>query len=320
MSDEVRVAVRRCLAALRSSTVIVACSGGADSLALARATAVEAPRADVQAIAVVVDHGLQSGSGEVAERAAAKCRALGLDAQVVRVDVVMHGEGLEAAARDARYAALTDAAERSGAEAILLGHTLEDQAETVLMRLARGSGARSLAGMRSESGLLRRPLLHLPRSTVRSYADDLQPWEDPHNFDSAMLRPRVRSELLPAVAEVLGEGAIVGLARTADLLRADADALDDWAQREFDRIAVRDESSCEFAVPELFALPEAVRTRVLRLGAHWCGAGALGFDHVMVVHAFIADWHGQGAAALPGGVSAERRYDRLCLTRGSIVG
>ena len=316
MSEDVRIAVRRCLSDLRSSTVLVACSGGADSLALARAVAAEAPRADVQAVAIVVDHDIQEGSAAVAERAAKQCRDLGLEAEVVRVTVVKSGDGLEAAARDARYGALDAAADRWGADAILLGHTMEDQAETVLMRLARGSGARSLAGIPVKSGRLLRPLLGVPRSTVRSYVADLDPWEDPHNFDPTMLRPRVRSELLPMVSDVLGAGAIAGLARTASLLRADAEALDDWARREFERLALRAGNSVEFDAHDLLALPEAVRTRVIRLACHACGcpSGSLGFDHICVVHGLLVDWHGQGAATLPGGVTAQRRYDRLCLT------
>ena len=315
MIEDVRIAVRRCLADLRSSTVLVACSGGADSLALARAVALEAPRADVHAVVIVVDHDLQEGSAAVAERAAQKCRDLGLESEVVRVTVVLMGEGMEAAARDARYAALDAAANRYGADAILLGHTMEDQAETVLMRLSRGSGARSLAGIPAKSGRLLRPLLGVPRSTVRSYVADLDPWEDPHNFDPTMLRPRVRSELLPMVSDVLGTGAIAGLARTASLLRADSEALDEWSMREYERLAVRAGSSIEFDVDELLGLPEAVRTRVIRLACHDCGSpsGALGFDHIFVVHGFLVDWHGQGAATLPGGVIAQRRYDRLCL-------
>jgi tRNA(Ile)-lysidine synthetase-like protein len=278
--------------------------------------AAEASRADVQAVAIVVDHDIQEGSAAVAERAAKQCRDLGLEAEVVRVTVVKSGDGLEAAARDARYVALDAAADRWGADAILLGHTMEDQAETVLMRLSRGSGARSLAGIPAKSGRLLRPLLGVPRSTVRSYVADLDPWEDPHNFDLTMLRPRVRSELLPMVGDVLGAGAIAGLARTANLLRADSEALDDWAMREFERLELRIGKSIEFDVHDLLALPEAVRTRVIRLACQACGcpSGTLAFDHIFVVHAFLVDWRGQGAATLPGGVTAQRRYDRLCLT------
>jgi tRNA(Ile)-lysidine synthase len=140
-------------------TVLVALSGGADSLALAAATAFEAPRAGgdadlrtrggagLRAGAVIVDHGLQDGSADVAERAAAQARALGLDPVLVRRVEVGTDGGPEAAARDARYAALAAAASETGAIAVLLGHTLDDQAETVLLGLARGSGGASLSGM-----------------------------------------------------------------------------------------------------------------------------------------------------------------------------
>ncbi|WP_158374879.1 tRNA lysidine(34) synthetase TilS [Cellulosimicrobium cellulans] len=219
--------------------VLVACSGGPDSLALAAGAAFVAgsrarrgapgPRVG----AVVVDHGLQPGSAAVAGRAARDCRALGLDpVEVVAVDATGSG-GPEAAARDARYAALTAAADRHGAAAVLLGHTRDDQAEGVLLGLARGSGARSLAGMPAVRGVLRRPLLGLSRAeTVAACAAlGLDPWHDPTNVPSegdagAPARSRVRARVLPVLERELGPGVAAALARSADLLREDADALD----------------------------------------------------------------------------------------------
>ena len=318
MSAEVRVAVRRALARHRSASVIVACSGGADSLALARPVAQESVRADVHAVAVVVDHGLQVGSRAVAQRAAGQCRDLGLEAHVVAVEVNLAGEGIEAAAREARYAALESAADAYGADAILLGHTLDDQAETVLIRLTRGSGARSLAGMASVAGRLVRPLLGISRATVRASVSDLDAWEDPHNVDDSMLRPRVRHELIPVLADVLGPGAVAALARTAALLRADADALDAWADREFASIASIEKDWVDLPVDALSAVPEAIRMRLIRRACITAGspAGALTFDHVVAIGELVSNWRGQGAVSVPGPVTVERRYDRLRMCAG----
>jgi tRNA(Ile)-lysidine synthase len=235
----VRVAVRRSVADLApGSRILVACSGGADSTALAAATAFEAPRAGLQAGAVTVDHGLQPGSDQRAMAVADVLRGLGLrPVEAVRINVTGPG-GPEAAARRGRYAALDEAAHRLGACAVLLGHTKDDQAETVLLGLARGSGARSLAGMPPRSaggGRYRRPLLALTRSTTEAAceAEGLRPWADPHNSDPSYARSRVRHQVLPVLERELGPGVAAALARTADLLRDDADALDAWADRAY---------------------------------------------------------------------------------------
>lgn len=303
------------------SVVVVACSGGPDSLALAAAAAWVGERQGLDVRAVVVDHGLQPGSGEVALDAADACRALGLAAEVVRVEVGRDG-GPEAAARTARYAALETAATRTGAPAVLLGHTLDDQAETVLLRLARGSGARSLAAMAARTGLWRRPFLGLSRVTVHAAADEVlaplgcQAWADPHNDDPDFARVRVRA-LLAGLAAELGPGVVLGLARSAELLRADADLLDDLAAAEHARVVADDgheSADCDV----LAAMPSAVRTRVIRLMCLRSGspADALGVDHVRRVEALVTGWKGQGEVALPGGVTAARAYGRLTL-RGS---
>ena len=234
----VRSAVRRSLADVDpGSVVLVACSGGSDSCALAAATAFEASRAGWTTAAVTVDHGLQPGSDEQAARVAAFLRGLGFDPVEVAAVSVGGPGGPEAAAREARYAALDDAATRLGAAVVLLGHTRDDQAETVLLGLARGSGARSLSGMpeRARRGLYRRPLLGLDRSVTRAAcaALDLAVWDDPHNADPAYARVRVRREVLPVLERELGPGISAALARTAELLRDDADALDAWADRAY---------------------------------------------------------------------------------------
>ncbi|ROS78828.1 tRNA lysidine(34) synthetase TilS [Cellulomonas sp. PhB143] len=340
-----RSAVRACLADLAQDgrdpadagapdgaapLVLVAVSGGADSLALAAATAFVAPRAGLRAGAVVVDHGLQEGSAQVCAGAAAACAALGLGpVEVVRVRVEGPG-GVEAAARDARYAALDEAAGRAGARATLLGHTLDDQAEGVLLGLARGSGARSLAGMPAARGALRRPFLGLRRADTEAVcaALGLEPWHDPTNGPAPgtasarlPLRSRVRHEVLPVLEDVLGPGVAQALARTAAQLRDDADALEALADEAF--VTVRRRAPGPMPGPGTLALdadglsglPRAVRRRVLRRAAiaAGCPAGDLSAGHVETLERLVLAWHGQGPAHLPGARRAHRRCGTLVI-------
>jgi tRNA(Ile)-lysidine synthase len=310
----VRLAVRRALRELAPDrTVLVACSGGADSLALAAALAHESRHHDDRrAGAVTVDHGLQPGSAARARAVGAHLEASGLDpVEVVHVRVDGPG-GPEGAARQARRDALEATARRHGDAVVLLGHTLHDQAETVLLGLARGSGGRSLGGMAQVTGRWVRPLLGLPRDTVRAAApvDTARglPWEDPHNDDPSYTRARVRHRLLPALEAELGPGVAAALARTADLLRSDADALDVWAAE------VPGEAR-DLDVVTLEALPPAVRRRVLRRAALEAGSPAtdLTAAHVRAVEALVTQWRGQLWVDLPGGVRAQREGDRLRL-------
>lgn len=319
----VRHAVRASLAGLEpGDLVLVACSGGADSLALADALAFEAPRAAIMAGAVTIDHGLQPGSAARAEEVTRLMTRLGLSPARSAAVTVSGPGGPEGAARAARYAALDQAAEATGAVAIMLGHTLDDQAETVLLGLARGSGGRSLAGMASRTGRYLRPLLHVRRDQTRAAcaAAGLDPWDDPHNRDLAFTRARVRWQLMPVITEVLGPGAAEALARTADLLRADADALDSITAAEIAGLggaaALADHG---WPVAELAALPAAVRHRVLRQAAIAAGSppGAMSRRHVASLDELVTAWHGQRWADLPGGVRGERRCGRLLLTRSS---
>jgi len=310
----VRRAVRDDLAGIDADAlVLVACSGGPDSLALAHAA--RAVRSRVGA--VVVDHGLQPGSDEVARRTGEWLRGSGLDPViVVAVQVVETGAGPEASAREARYRALGRAAQETGAAAVLLGHTLDDQAETVLLGLARGSGTRSLAGMPRERGFVRRPLLDLRRDVVRADVPPGAPVvDDPHNEDDRYARARVRHRVLPVLEAELGPGIAEALARTADLARADADFLAELADEvAWDVIhGARDEGSLD--VDALEPLSDAVRSRVVRqwLVEGGCPPGRLGADHVQRVCRLVTHWKGQGPVALPGGVEAVRGYGRLAL-------
>ncbi len=321
MSTQATVAVRNAVEAACAdlpdgALVLVACSGGPDSLALAAAAAWVGERKGFRAGAIVVDHGLQEGSDEVAEAAARACRALGLDPVVVeRVQVGTDG-GPEAAARDARYSALTRTATALSAAAVLLGHTREDQAETVLLRLARGSGARSLSAMAPANGLWRRPLLDIPRAIVHECAHEqcarigATPWSDPHNADPSFARVRVR-DALPLLAETLGEGVIGGLSRSAQLLRDDADALDAWSQVEIATHVVNACPGCSIAVDVLESLPRAIRTRIYKSMGERCGSVELDAGHIAGIDELITRWHGQGTLNLPGRVNAAREYGRL---------
>jgi tRNA(Ile)-lysidine synthase len=311
----VRVAVRRVLTPLRGSQVLVACSGGADSLALAAATAFVAPRLDVRCGLITVDHGLQSGSAERAAQVARWASAeLFAPALVAKVDVAGRPGGPEAAAREARYEALVGCAERTGAAAVLLGHTRDDQAETVLLALARGAGPRGLSGMparRVVDGItFLRPLLGISRAQTRAActALKLEPWQDPHNSDPAYARSRIRG-LLASLVDTLGPDVVDNLARTAGLLAEDTATLDALAAEAL--AGAGDGTSLD--VPALAALPAALRTRVLRGFALAAGApgGALGYRHVAALDALVTNWHGQGPVALPGGIRVFRHGKKL---------
>lgn len=315
----IRSAVARaCFDIEPGELVLVACSGGADSMALAAAAAFTAARAGWRCGAVIVDHGLQAESAVVASRTAELCRQLGLDpVRVVRVEVGGAG-GPEAAARDARYAALREVSDELRARAVLLGHTRDDQAETVLIRLARGSGARSLSAMAPVSGDWRRPLLDITRAQTEESAHEVltpleaAPWIDPHNADPRFTRVRVRAAL-GELEQALGPGVAESLARSAELLRDDADALDAWADEASVAVIGADGAAeCQ----GLAGLPRAVRTRIIRRMCLAAGSPGedLTRDHVLTVERLVSDWSGQGPISLPGRVTARRAYDRLTIT------
>lgn len=309
---EIRSVVRSALLAYTGS-VVVACSGGADSLALAAAAAFVGPRLGRPVGLVTVDHGLQPGSADRACAVAEWAASAGLD-PVANVRVTIDPDdpaGPEAAARHARYKALSLYAH----EAVLLGHTLDDQAETVLLALARGAGPRGLAGMpavRTADGVtFIRPLLGVRRSTTRAACDalGLEPWDDPHNDDDRFSRSRVRAQLLPALVDALGDGVVGNLAQTARQLAQDSSYLDAIAAAALTDCGDGDGLS----VARLAALPAAVRTRVLHMWARRIGAtaSALGHKHVDALDALIVAWHGQGSTSLPGGIEVVRRDGRL---------
>ena len=300
--------------------VLVALSGGADSLALAAATAFEAPRAGLRAGAVIVDHGLQDASAAVAEAAADAARALGLDPVLVRrVEVTGEG-GPEASARAARYAALDAAADETGAALVLLGHTLDDQAETVLLGLARGSGAASLAGMAPQSGRYARPLLGIRRAATRQACLDagLEPWDDPHNLDPAYTRVRVRERVLPVLEAELGPGVAEALARTAEQLREDEEAFTSQIDEFIEELCEPAEAGIAVSAAALAPNPAALRQRIIRHVVASEFGVSLSRTQTLEVARLVTDWHGQGPIDLPGGIRATRAGSRIVFsTTGS---
>lgn len=292
---------------------LVACSGGRDSLALAAAADLARPGA---VTALVVDHGLQPGSAEVAERVRERLTARGIAVEVAPVVVGSTG-GPEAAARDARYRVLLDRAEAAGAE-LLLGHTRDDQAESVLLGLARGSGGRALSGMAPrqvrDGVAVVRPLIDLRREVSGEVCDELglDWWDDPHNDDPQFARSRVRNQVMPVLERELGPGVADALARTARQLREDADHLDALAAAALHGISP---SPVDLRTDDLAALPAAIRTRVLRDWLRVRGATDLADAHVRAVDRLITDWRGQGPLDLPG-LRVERRGGRLYAAPG----
>ena len=312
---QTRGAIRRLLdtalgqGLLAHGEIAVGVSGGADSLALAAASAYVAQRLDLRVHGLIVDHGLQTGSAQVAEDAAATLGKLGIDTvHVLPVAVGAEG-GPEAAARRSRYAALRAALPAPDA-LVLLGHSLDDQAETVLLGLGRGSGPRSISGMRPLDPPWGRPFLGLPRAvTVAACARlGLTPWADPHNVDPRFTRVRLRSEVLPLLEEVLNGGVAAALARTAAQLREDTEALDEWAAR-----VLPEPTGTELAVNDLVDLPAAIRRRVLRRWLLAASVRELTDAQLRSLDELVGDWRGQGGVWLPGGLVVRRAHGRLLL-------
>ncbi|HEX2144241.1 MAG TPA: tRNA lysidine(34) synthetase TilS [Glycomyces sp.] len=344
-----RVAVRDGIADLPSGAlVLAACSGGPDSLALADTLAFCAPRMGLRAGLVSVDHGIQDGSAERAADVAAWAVAVGFEpTEAIAVEVNGDG-GPEAAARTARYAALDAAAERHGASAILLGHTRDDQAETVLLALARGGGPRGIAGMRAVRGIYRRPLLGIARTDTHAACAErgLKPWADPHNADPRYLRSALRPAM-DVLVGTLGEDLVANLARTASLVGADTDYLDGLAGEALETCRIGSDPAAPQGVrgeavagdgaadaargagmgdgashgaldaKRLAVLAGPVRQRALRAWALEVGVNGaeLNHRHLDALDALVAEWHGQGPTFLPGGIEVRRKDGRITAAR-----
>lgn len=290
------------------TTFLVAVSGGGDSLALAWAASTELPKAGIAVGAVIVDHQLQEDSGEQATRAAHQATELGLSPVVIKTVRPSGSSGPEDAARHARYQAFTEVVHETGATGILLGHTEDDQAETVLMGLARGSGPGSLKGMALTDGFVHRPLLGLSRATLRQALRDagITWWEDPHNEDPRFTRVRVRLDVMPVLEDALGPGISQALARTAELFRQDSSALDQSAASLAATHMVRHSPThCSISVVALADEPEAIVVRVLRSLVLAVGGTTASYSQTKAIQALLTHWSGQAAVSVTG-ASLER--------------
>ena len=299
----IRLAVRT---SLTSNTkpgqkLLVAVSGGADSLALAAACEFEAKKLGVKIAAAVIDHSLQKGSDKVAAQTAKTLAALGFEEVVVKKIAVGKAGGPEAAARSARYTALETIRQKTKSHFIVLGHTSSDQAETVLLGLVRGSGSKSLSGMSEKTGFLLRPLLGIERATTETFCKDsgIKYWSDPQNKDEKFLRVMIRKHVLPFLEKQLGGSVAASLVRTSDQLREDNAYLESQADKSFKKYAKVSGSGISIDAKALEKLPAAILNRIIKKALDSFGSES-SRTHVLAVSDLVLSWHGQKPLALPG--------------------
>ena len=299
----IRLAVRT---SLTSNTkpgqkLLIAVSGGADSLALAAACEFEAKKLKVKIAAAVIDHSLQKDSDKVAAQTAKTLAALGFEEVVVKKIAVGKAGGPEAAARTARYTALETLRQKTKSHFIVLGHTSSDQAETVLLGLVRGSGSKSLSGMSEKTGVLLRPLLGIERATTEAFCKDsgIKYWEDPQNKDEKFLRVMIRKHVLPFLEKQLGGSVAASLVRTSDQLREDNAYLESQADKSFKKYAKVSGSGISFDAKAIEKLPAAILNRVIKKALDGFGSES-SRTHVLAVSDLVLSWHGQKPLALPG--------------------
>jgi tRNA(Ile)-lysidine synthase len=299
----IRLAVRT---SLTSNTkpgqkLLIAVSGGADSLALAAACEFEAKKLKVKIAAAVIDHSLQNNSDKVAAQTAKTLATLGFEEVVVMKIAVGKAGGPEAAARTARYTALETIRQKTKSNFVVLGHTASDQAETVLLGLVRGSGSKSLSGMSEKTGLLLRPLLGIERATTEAFCKDsgIKYWSDPQNKDEKFLRVMIRKHVLPFLEKQLGGSVAASLVRTADQLREDNTYLESQADKSFKKYAKVSGSGISFDAKAIEKLPAAILNRVIKKALDGFGSES-SRTHVLAVSDLVLSWHGQKPLALPG--------------------
>ena len=299
----IRLAVRT---SLTSNTkpgqkLLIAVSGGADSLALAAACEFEAKKLGLKIAAAVIDHSLQKGSDKVAAQTAKTLAALGFEEVVVKKIAVGKAGGPEAAARTARYTALETLRQKTKSNFVVLGHTASDQAETVLLGLVRGSGSKSLSGMSEKTGVLLRPLLGIERATTEAFCKDsgIKYWSDPQNKDEKFLRVMIRKHVLPFLEKQLGGSVAASLVRTSDQLREDNSYLESQADKSFKKYAKVSGSGISFDAKAIEKLPAAILNRVIKKALDGFGSES-SRTHVLAVSDLVLSWHGQKPLALPG--------------------
>lgn len=297
--------------------VLVAVSGGPDSVALLHLlTRLRMPsRPDLHIIHV--DHGLRPDAGADVQFVQQLGQKWDVPVTVVRVDVRARrrgGESIQQAARRLRFAAFRDVAGQIDAQRIALGHHQDDQAETVLLRLIRGAGMTGLGGMRPRRGPFIRPLLHVSRAEIERYCNDhrLDVLHDASNTSSVYTRNRVRSQLLPLLEATYNPNVIEGLARTAELLQADDALLESMAKGQYDSARVGAAHPLRLRIEVLRRQPDALRRRIVRRALRDAGAdlGRVTYDHTDAVLALVED-ESAGAVTLPGPIRVERDTESL---------
>ena len=314
MLSKARLAVRQSLQKLEpGDRIVVAVSGGADSLLLAHCINLESEELALQIHVVIINHQLQVDASDIALKTADVVRSLGMtEITIIPVEVVKK-DGLEADARRARYEALQGYANELGVTAIFLGHNQDDLAESVLLGLTQGSGTKSLAGMAGVDGLYVRPFLGLSREEIENACEEasIKYWSDPHNDDDRFTRVKIRKKILPLMESEIGPGIKEALARSARIFRDDSEALDILTDEIYSTIS--DPTSIDVSLLE--KLPSALRKRVIARALASLGATRVTFEQIGWVDALISHWHGQSAVALPAGITARRESGRLALSR-----
>jgi tRNA(Ile)-lysidine synthase len=322
--SRVLLAVRHALDALRlppGSTIVSALSGGADSVALLHALSVEAGPRGFRLVAAHLDHRLRDDSAEDARACRALCASLGLPLRTAEADVPERarrdGDGIEQAARLERHAFLRRVRSEEGAALVALAHTRDDQAETLLLRLLRGAGRRGLGAMRARTRGLWRPLLSVSRADVLAHlaAGGLGWREDPSNRDLRFARNRVRHELLPYLEEHFNAHARATLARSAEVLAGEADALGAAAARLARRARVEDPGGPALSRSALREAPPAVAALAIRrLLDEAGGLRDVAASHVRRLLGLVNVPAASGRRLpLPGGRVALVRFDRLVI-------
>lgn len=296
-----------------AKSVLLAVSGGPDSMALALGANFELPKLGIQVFAAVVNHNLQPGSEAVALATIERLSAMGIDGKVLDIKVPKRGAGPEAEAREARYSALEKQRVEVGADFVVTGHNLDDQAETVLLGLTRGSGLRSIAGMKAVDGKLVRPLLGIEKAELTQACIDsgVEYWLDPHNQDPAFTRVRIRN-LMQQIEAELGPGVNESLARTASL----ASEVDDFLTTAALELVERARVGEGFEVKELAASHPAVRNKALQLICIESGASSISRTQVLGVAQLITNWHGQKPLSLSG-ITVERVREQILFRQSS---
>lgn len=295
----------------KAKSVLLAVSGGPDSMALAAACAFELPKLGIVFRALIVDHSLQENSSLVALEAKSRLGEMGVQALVSRITVKAKGEGLEAAARSARYRALEQARERAGADFILLGHNLDDQAETVLLGVTRGSGLRSIAGMKLVDGYYVRPFLGISKANLRQACLDagIAFWDDPHNLDPSFTRVRIRN-LMGTLDSELGPGITHALARTAEVANEADEIITELAQQLISKAS----AATGLQVSVMVSAQTGIRRKALLLWLQEAGAKTPSRAQVLAVEGLITNWHGQKPLRLSG-ITVERVAQELVTTK-----